>query len=75
MADVGPSRRTAEEVQRDIESERAQLAEALAELRAGLGEATNLGARLRGRLPVLVAGVLALGFVLGAGMSRRKRGR
>ena len=55
------------DVRREIAAEREQLAGAVDELRAGLGEVTNIGARLRGKLPVASAGAGALGFVLAGG--------
>jgi hypothetical protein len=58
--------RTMETVRRDIAVERDQLADAVEDLRTGLGEATDVKAKLRDHLPVVAAGALSAGF-LGAG--------
>ena len=39
-------------LRRELSAERAQLADAVEELRAELGEATNIGGKLRSNLPV-----------------------
>jgi hypothetical protein len=65
--------RTAEEVRRDIASEREQLAVAVEDLRTGLGEATDLAGKLRARLPVVTAGALGAGFVLAGGIGATAR--
>ena len=68
-----PNSRTPEQVRREIEAEREQLAEAVDELRAGIGEATNVGAKLRARLPVVAAGALGAGFFLAGGVGATMR--
>jgi hypothetical protein len=65
--------RTAEEVRREIANEREQLAASLEDLRAGLGEATNIGAKLRGRLPAVAAGAFGAGFVIAGGIGAAAR--
>jgi hypothetical protein len=70
---AGRNARTAEQVRRDIEAEREQLAHAVEDLRAGLGEATDVGAKLRSRLPVVAAGALGVGFVLAGGIGATMR--
>jgi hypothetical protein len=65
--------RTMEEVRRDIASEREQLADAVDDLRAGLGEATDVTAKLRQRLPVVAAGALGAGFVVAGGIGATMR--
>jgi hypothetical protein len=65
--------RTMEDVRRDIASEREQLADAVGDLRAGLGEATDVSAKLRERLPVVAAGALGAGFVLAGGIGATMR--
>jgi hypothetical protein len=65
--------RTAEEVRREIANEREQLATSLEDLRAGLGEATNIGAKLRGRLPAVAAGAFGAGFVIAGGIGAAAR--
>ena len=51
MAPVRNSR-TAEDVRRDLEAERDQLATAADSLRERIGEATNVAAKLRANLPL-----------------------
>jgi len=65
--------RTAESVRREIELERTQLAEAVDELKAGLGEATDVAGKLRANLPVAAAGALSAGFVLAGGIGATMR--
>jgi hypothetical protein len=70
---AGGNSRTSEQVRRDIEAEREQLAEAVDTLRAGIGEATDIGAKLRSKLPVVAAGALGAGFVLAGGIGATLR--
>jgi hypothetical protein len=65
--------RSAAEVRRDIEAERERLAVAVDDLRAGLGEATDIGAKLKGRLPVATAAALGAGFILAGGIGATMR--
>jgi hypothetical protein len=65
--------RSAADVRRDIEAERERLAGAVDDLRAGLGEATDIGAKLKGRLPVATAAALGAGFVLAGGIGATMR--
>jgi len=65
--------RSAAEVRRDIEAERERLAVAVDDLRAGLGEATDISAKLKGRLPVAAAAALGAGFVLAGGVGATMR--
>jgi hypothetical protein len=65
--------RTPEQIRRDIEREREQLADAVESLRAELGEATNVGAKLRERLPVVAAGAVGAGFFLAGGVGATMR--
>jgi len=66
-------RRTPEEVQRSIERERDELARAVETLRADLGEAANIGEKLRAKLPLVAVGALGLGFVAGGGIGATMR--
>ncbi len=78
--------RTAEQVRHEIEAERERLATAADDLRAGIDDATDINAKLRGKLPVATAAAFGTGFVLAGGIratmkavlryreSRRKRG-
>lgn len=65
--------RTAEAVRREIEAERRELAEAVEQLRDGLGAATDIGSKLRSNLPVVVAGALGAGFFLAGGIGATMR--
>jgi hypothetical protein len=65
--------RTAPEVRRDIENEREQLAAAVEDLRGGLAEVTNIGAKLRSKLPLVAAGALGAGFFVGGGVGATMR--
>jgi 4-hydroxy-3-methylbut-2-en-1-yl diphosphate synthase IspG/GcpE len=61
--------RSAEDVRRDIAAERNELAGAVEDLRAGIGEATNL----HGKLPLIAASALGAGFVLAGGVGATMR--
>jgi hypothetical protein len=65
--------RTAVEVRRDIAAERDRLADAVDDLRVGLGEATDVTGKLRARLPVAAAGALGAGFVIAGGIGATAR--
>ena len=73
MATVSSSPRTLETVRREIEAEREQLANAVEELREGLGEATDVAGKLRANLPVVAAGALGAGFFLAGGIGATMR--
>jgi hypothetical protein len=70
---AGSNNRTLDEVRRDIESEREQLAGAAETLREEIGEATNIGAKLRANLPVVAVGALGVGFLLAGGVGATAR--
>jgi hypothetical protein len=61
--------RSAEQVRRDIEAERDQLADAVDHLRAGM----DVTAKLRSKLPVVAAGALGAGFLLAGGFGATMR--
>ena len=65
--------RTTEEVRRELESERERLAQAVDSLRTEMKDATNVGAKLRGNLPVVAAGALGAGFFLAGGIGATMR--
>jgi hypothetical protein len=65
--------RTTEVVREDIRTERERLADAVEELREGLGEATDVAGKLRGKLPLVAAGALGLGFVAAGGIGATAR--
>jgi len=60
------ARRTVEQVTRDIEREREQLALAVAHLRTDLREVTNVGAIVRAKLPKIAAAALVTAGALTA---------
>jgi hypothetical protein len=65
--------RTTDQVRRDIEAEREQLAEAVDDLRAGIDDVTNISGKLRSQLPVVAAGALGAGFFLAGGVGATMR--
>ncbi|HUH16226.1 MAG TPA: hypothetical protein VML35_10110 [Gaiellaceae bacterium] len=73
MATTSLNGRTPETVRREIEAERRELAEAVEQLREGLGSATDVAAKLRRRLPVVAAGALGAGFFLAGGVGATMR--
>jgi hypothetical protein len=73
MATASVNGRTPDTVRREIESEREQLAQAVEELRQGLGEATDVAGKLRARIPAVAAGALGAGFFLAGGIGATMR--
>jgi hypothetical protein len=65
--------RSPQELRRQIEAERDELATAVDTLRAEIGEAANVGAKLKAKLPAVAAGALGAGFVLGGGIGATMR--
>jgi hypothetical protein len=65
--------RTPETIRREIGAERRELATAVEQLREGLGDATDVAAKLRSRLPVVAAGALGAGFFLAGGIGATMR--
>jgi hypothetical protein len=63
----GRNTRTLEDVRRDLESEREQLADAAESLRESVSRATDIGGRMRSNLPAVAAGALAVGFLVAGG--------
>ena len=51
----------------------SELAHAVETLRAEIGEATNVGAKLRANLPAVAAGALGAGFLLAGGIGATMR--
>jgi hypothetical protein len=60
-------------LRREVSAEREQLADAVDELRAELGEATNVGGKLRANLPAAAAAALGVGFVAAGGIGATMR--
>jgi hypothetical protein len=65
--------RTPAQVRLEIESERDQLAGAVDHLRDEIKEATNVGKKVRAKLPVITAGALTAGFVVAGGIGATMR--
>jgi hypothetical protein len=65
--------RSQEDVRRDIESHRNELARSVETLREEIGEATNIAGRLQAKLPVVAGGALGAGFVLAGGIGATMR--
>ena len=65
--------RTQEQVQRELATEREALARAVEDLREGMSDATDIGGKLKSRLPAAAAGALALGFFLAGGIGATAR--
>jgi hypothetical protein len=65
--------RTVDQVRRDIEAEREQLAGAADSLREEISEATDITGKLRANLPVVAAGALGVGFLLAGGVGATAR--
>jgi hypothetical protein len=65
--------RTPEQIRKEIGTEREQLAHAVEELREEMGEAANITAKLRAKLPVAAAGALGAGFLLAGGVGATMR--
>jgi len=56
------------QLRHEVSAEREQFADAVEELRTELGDATNIGGKLRSHLPAAAAGALGLGFVAAGGI-------
>ena len=65
--------RTLEQVRLEIEAEREQLADAVDHLRSEIDEATNVGAKLRKKLPVVAAAAIGAGFLFAGGVGATTR--
>jgi hypothetical protein len=65
--------RSAAEVKRDIEAERERLAVAVDDLRAGLGEATDISGKLKSNLPIVAGAAASVGFALAGGVGATMR--
>ena len=65
--------RTPADVRRDIEAEREQLADAVDDLRKGIGEVTDVSGKLAANLPAVAAGALGAGFFLAGGIGATMR--
>ena len=70
---AAPERRTPDQVRREIEAEREQLARAVGTLRTAFGEATDIGGKLRAKLPLAAAAAFGTGFFLAGGIGATMR--
>ena len=70
---MATNNRTTADVRRDMAGERDQLADAVEDLRAGLGEAADVAGKLRARLPIVAVGALGAGFVVAGGIGATMR--
>jgi hypothetical protein len=64
---------TPEQLRREIEAEREQLAQAVDNLRDEIGEATDVRAKLRGKLPIVAGVALGAGFFVAGGIGATMR--
>jgi len=65
--------RTQEQIRAELDVEREELAGAVEHLRDELGEATDIGGKLKSKLPVVAAGAASVGFVLAGGVGATLR--
>lgn len=68
-----PATRTPEQIRAEIDAEREQLATSVEHLREELGEATDIGGKLKSKLPIVAAGAASVGFVLAGGVGATLR--
>jgi len=66
---MAPKKRKPEQIERELAAEREGLSAAVEDLR----EATNVGRKLKAKLPVAAAGALAAGFFLAGGIGATVR--
>ncbi len=67
------STRTEADIERELATEREALARAVEELRSGMSDATDIGGKLRAKLPVAAAAALGAGFFLAGGIGATAR--
>ena len=68
-----PPERTPEQIRREIEVERDQLASSVDALKAGISSATDIAGKLRPHVPVIAAAAFGAGFVLWGGVGATMR--
>ncbi len=66
---MAPKKRTPEQIEGELAAEREGLSAAVKDLR----QATNVGRKLKAKLPVAAAGALAAGFFLAGGIGATVR--
>jgi hypothetical protein len=64
---------TEEQLRKDIDAERERLASAVDELRGSIGEAADIGAKLKSKLPLVAGAAASVGFVLAGGVGATGR--
>ena len=65
--------RTPEQIRAELENEREGLADSVETLREELGEATDIGGKLKAKLPLVAAGAASAGFVFAGGIGATLR--
>jgi hypothetical protein len=65
--------RTSDQIRRDIDAQREQLASALGELRGSVGEAADIGGKLKSKLPLVAGAAASVGFVAAGGIGATAR--
>ncbi len=68
-----PATRTPEQIRAEIDAEREQLATSVEHLREELGEVTDIGGKLKSKLPIVAAGAASVGFVFAGGIGATLR--
>jgi len=68
-----PVTRTPEQIRAELENEREGLADSVETLREELGEATDIGGKLKAKLPLVAAGAASAGFVFAGGIGATLR--
>ena len=61
------------EIRDELRTERAALADAVDDLRAELGAATDVSGKRRSKLPIVAAGAFGLGFLKSGGVGATMR--
>jgi outer membrane murein-binding lipoprotein Lpp len=64
---------TEEQLRKDIDAEREQLASAVDELRASISGAADIGGKLKSKLPLVAGAAASAGFVLAGGVGATAR--
>jgi outer membrane murein-binding lipoprotein Lpp len=64
---------TEEQLRKDIDAAREQLASAVDELRASIAGAADIGGKLKSKLPVVAGAAASAGFVLAGGIGATAR--
>lgn len=70
---AGSDSRTPEQVRRDIEAHRDELAGAVDALKRDLGRATDVAGKLRANLPAVAGAAVGAGFLLAGGIGATMR--